>query len=102
VQTGKGEIPWSIGLNPYRVKPPSPRRRPRQAKPAADDEIARLRTSLSLLTTAGADLAAALEKRTREYESLLGQLNEATHQVEGLRAELQQDAADRNLPAASS
>jgi predicted flap endonuclease-1-like 5' DNA nuclease len=83
---------WSE-TEPSETAQPTPP--PEAAKPSADDEIARLRTSLSLLTAAGADLAAALEKRTREYEGLLGQLNEATRQAEGLRGELQQDVADR-------
>lgn len=68
------------------------------AQARADAGPADLRLSLSMLTAASSEMAAALEKRNLEYKTLLLRMGDLSNQVETLTTELH--AADSERAAA--
>ncbi len=61
----------------------------------ANQQMDSMRSSLSMLTTASAGLAEALQKRNQEYDALLALHNTSTRRIEALQAELSLANAER-------
>lgn len=58
------------------------------AQVKTDADMSDMRLSLSMLTSASAEMAAALEKRTLEYNALSLRMGDLSHQVQALKDEL--------------
>ena len=62
----------------------------------ANLNIKSMRSSLSMLTAASAQMAAALEKRNQEYDTLLARQDEFNRRLEALQTELNLASAERS------